>query len=96
MLRRRAMSGRRGPSLIGTAARTAVVAGTATAVAGKVSGRQASRQQAAQPQAAPAPAAPAPADDLPTQLQRLADLKAGGLLTDDEFDAAKARLLSPG
>ncbi|WP_053202629.1 SHOCT domain-containing protein [Jiangella muralis] len=91
-------------------ARTAVVAGTATAVSNRVSRRQAGRwqqqeyeQQAmAQPAPQPAPPAPAPApapeapaeDSLADQLARLADLKAQGVLTDEEFAAAKARLLT--
>jgi hypothetical protein len=88
------------------AARTAVVAGTATHVSNNVSRRQASRwerkeqEQAAQaPQAdaaPPPPPAPAPAagaGDLTTELERLANLKAQGILTDDEFAAAKAKLL---
>ena len=87
-------------------ARTAVVAGTATAVSNRVSRRQATRwqqqsyeqqaqQEAPPPQAPPpqAPAAPAQ-DDLSDQLERLADLRAKGVLTDDEFAAAKARLLT--
>ncbi|SDU73185.1 SHOCT domain-containing protein [Jiangella alkaliphila] len=90
-------------------ARTAVVAGTATAVSNRVSRRQAQRWQgqeyeqqaqaayAAQPPPAPAAPAPAPAapaeDSLSDQLARLADLKAQGVLTDEEFTAAKARLL---
>ena len=101
-------------------ARTAVVAGTATAVSNRVSRRQAARweqkdyeeyqqQQAyAPPQAvyapasqpvytpppapAPAPAA-APQSDVTAQLHKLAELKNQGLLSDDEFAAAKARLL---
>lgn len=88
---------RRGrPGLIGTAARTAVVAGTATAVAGNVHQRQAAQAAAAQEQAAPEPAAPAApaAGDLTTELQKLADLKAAGVLTDEEFAAAKAKLLA--
>jgi hypothetical protein len=90
------------------AARTAVVAGTATAVSGNVARRQQARYEANQPQqpaedvqqppayAPPPPAPPAaaaPSDNLPDELQRLADLKAQGILTDDEFAAAKARLL---
>ncbi len=83
------------PGLVGTMARTAVIAGTATAVAGGVRNRQA--QQAA-PEQAPAPAAPpAPptaADvDITGELQKLADMKSSGLLTDEEFAAAKAKLL---
>lgn len=106
------------PGLIRGIARTAVVAGTASAVAGRVQRRQAEKyadrdaqiyadreaayeQQAAQqappPQvayeAAPAPA-PAPSQaDVIDQLQRLGDLKAQGILTEDEFAAEKAKLL---
>ncbi len=89
--------------LIRMAARTAVVAGTATAVSGRVANRQASKyqqqqaaqqqQQAAQqPPAQPAPAAPA-ADDQTAQLQNLAQLHSQGVLTDAEFAAAKAKIL---
>ena len=87
-------------------ARTAVIAGTATAVSNGVSRRQVSRwdkkaqqeqpeQQAQQPQAAPA-AAPAPADDMSAkveQLKQLAELKDQGILTDEEFAAQKAKIL---
>jgi hypothetical protein len=91
---------RRGPGLIRGVARTAVVAGTATAVSGRVARRQQQRwaQQAgeeAQPQSAaasPPPAAPA-SGDVTGQLQELASLHASGALTDDEFEAAKARVL---
>ena len=93
------------PGLLRGVARTAVVAGTATAVSNRVSRRQANRwsaqeeqqyaqqqQQYAQPQyAAPPPAAPA-ADPI-QQLKDLADLKAQGVLTDAEFEAQKARIL---
>lgn len=95
-------------------ARTAVVAGTATAVSNRVSRRQATRWQqqeydeqaraayAAQPppaqpppaQPQPAPSAPGSDDSLSAQLERLAGLKAQGVLTDEEFAAAKARLLN--
>lgn len=90
------------PGLMGTMARTAVVAGTATAVAGGVRSRQqaASQQAAPQPevlQAAPPPppaqAPTAPADDTIAQLTKLGDLKTAGILTDAEFTAAKAKLL---
>ncbi len=88
------------PGLVGTMARTAVIAGTAQAVTGNVARRQAARQQAQQEPAPPPPAPAAapvatapPADDLMAQLSRLADMKAQGLLTDAEFAAAKARLL---
>jgi hypothetical protein len=107
---------RRGPGLLGTMARTAVVAGTATAVVGGVSRHQQARsdqeaqaqayqqqqqqaamqaaaQQAAQQQAAVQAAAPPTAADLTTRLKDLADLKAAGAITDEEFTAAKAKLL---
>jgi hypothetical protein len=92
------------PGLLRGVARTAVVAGTATSVSNRVSRRQANRwaQQdaAAQPQeqyAAPPPAAPAPAaggEDRVQQLKDLADLKAQGVLTDEEFASEKARILA--
>jgi membrane protease subunit (stomatin/prohibitin family) len=80
--------------LLRMAARTAVVAGTATAVSGAVARKQeekhAGQQAAAQPAAAPA--APA-ASDPTAQLQQLAALHAQGVLTDEEFAAAKAKAL---
>jgi Short C-terminal domain len=83
--------------LVRMAARTAVVAGTATAVSGRVQRRQAARydQQDAQQyaQQAPPPVAAAPEDDTNAQLQNLAQLHAQGVLTDDEFAAAKAKIL---
>ena len=82
--------------LVRMAARTAVVAGTATAVSGRVQRRQAARydQQDAQQyqEAAPPPAAPAE-DDQTAKLQNLANLHAQGVLTDEEFAAAKAKIL---
>jgi hypothetical protein len=88
------------PGLLRGIARTAVVAGTATAVSNRVSRRQANRwaqqedQQYAQQQyeEAPAPAS-APAPDTVSQLKDLADLKAQGVLTDAEFQAQKAKIL---
>jgi hypothetical protein len=83
-------------------ARTAVVAGTATAVSNKVSRRQTGRWAAQdQPQQAPAPqqhapAAPAPPsgmDDKIAQLKALGDLKSQGVLTEAEFDAQKRQIL---
>jgi hypothetical protein len=89
--------------LLRMAARTAVVAGTATAVSGRVARRQAARYgepspYASEPQQyAPEPQqyAPAPAeeDDATAQLQKLAALHTQGVLTDDEFAAAKAKIL---
>jgi membrane protease subunit (stomatin/prohibitin family) len=76
------------------AARTAVVAGTATAVSGRVAHKQDEKyaDQAAQQQAAAAPAAPA--DDDPTEkIKQLADLHAQGILSDEEFAAAKKKAL---
>ena len=99
------MLGRRRPLVRGVA-RTAVVAGTATAVAGGVRHRQNNRwaqqdqaqyeqQMAAQQAAAPPPppaAAPAATDDV-AELQQIADLHAQGILTDEEFAAKKAQIL---
>lgn len=107
------------PGLIRGVARTAVIAGTATAVSNNVSRRQAGRwaekdqaryeaemqaQQAAAyqqqqqalaaQQAAAAAAAAAPQVDLVAELSKLADLKAAGVLSDAEFEAAKAKLLA--
>lgn len=93
-----------------TVGRTAVVAGTATAVAGGVSRRQskkaaaeqntqAANQQAAYDQGqadaqAPPPAAPPQGGDTGLEeLQRLADMKTQGLISDAEYTAAKAKLL---
>jgi hypothetical protein len=81
------------------AARTAVVAGTATAVSGRVQRRQAARwdqqdaQQYAQEPQQYAPEAPEAEDDATTQLQNLAALHTQGVLTDEEFAAAKAKIL---
>ena len=89
------------PGLLRGMARTAVVAGTATAVSNRVSRRQANRwsQQGGyaeepQPQYEPAPAPPAPAAADPIeQLKQLAELKTQGILTDLEFAAQKAKIL---
>jgi membrane protease subunit (stomatin/prohibitin family) len=81
------------------ATRTAVVAGTATAVSGRVQRRQAERwdtqdqQQSAEQQAQYQQAPPEPEDDSTAKLQNLAQLHAQGVLTDEEFAAAKAKLL---
>jgi hypothetical protein len=76
-------------------ARTAVIAGTATAVSNRVSRRQADRwaqEDQAQYQE-PAPAA-APAPDPLEELKKLGELKAAGVLTDAEFEAQKAKILA--
>jgi hypothetical protein len=86
------------------AARTAVVAGTATAVSGRVAHRQANKydaqaqeqadqQQAQAPAAVPAAAEASPQDAQMAQLQNLAQLHSQGILSDDEFAAAKAKAL---
>jgi membrane protease subunit (stomatin/prohibitin family) len=88
--------------LLRMAARTAVVAGTATAVSGRVQRRQAARydqqdaQQYAQEPQEPqqyAQEAPEAEDDATAQLQNLAALHTQGVLTDEEFAAAKAKIL---
>jgi Short C-terminal domain len=87
------------PGLLRGMARTAVVAGTATAVSNRVSRRQAQRwsQQddyGYQEPPPPAPAAPAaPAADPIEQLKQLGALHQQGILTDEEFAAQKAKLL---
>ena len=83
-------------------ARTAAIAGTATAVSNRVSRRQQNRwaqqedqQYAQQQQYAPAPTpAPAPAPDPIAQLKDLAELKSQGILTEAEFAAQKAKILA--
>ena len=90
--------------LIRGVARTAAIAGTATAVSNRVSRRQANKwaaqdeQQAYEEQQEPAqepPPAAAPAqDDMLDQLQKLGELKASGVLTEDEFAAQKAKILA--
>ena len=93
------------PGLLRGMARTAVVAGTATAVSNRVSRRQynkwaqqdadAYQQQAYQepPPPPPAPAASSGGEDRITQLKELAELKEQGILTEQEFAAEKARIL---
>lgn len=95
------------PGLLGLAARTAVVAGTATAVSGGIMAHQqkkartqyenaqyeAARYEAERPPAAIPPAPSAASGDLVSELQRLGDLRTQGLLSEAEFETAKARLL---
>jgi hypothetical protein len=95
--------------LIGGMARTAVVAGTATAVSNRVSRRQANRwaaqeqpqeqpqqqyQEPPPPAYAPPPAPAADAPDMLDQLQKLGELRAAGVLTEPEFAAQKAKILA--
>lgn len=115
MMRRRG-----GPGIVGTMARTAVIAGTATAVSNKVTQRQYSKAEQKQQaqmadqaafenqaqldqmqaqmsamQAQQASAAVSPgSQDLTAKLQQLAELKSAGVLSEEEFAAAKAKLLS--
>ena len=89
------------PGLLRGVARTAVIAGTATSVSNRVSKRQgerwAAQEQQQYEQQAPPPqaAAPAPAGGGSTieQLKELGELKAQGILTEEEFAAQKAKLL---
>ncbi|MEU3690592.1 SHOCT domain-containing protein [Streptomyces narbonensis] len=92
------------PGLLRGVARTAVVAGTATAVSNRVSRRQAGRwarqepapaERYAPPPAEPPPSAP-PATDMSSrieQLKELGQLKEQGILTEEEFAAQKSRIL---
>ena len=96
------------PGLLRGVARTAAIAGTATAVSNRVSRRQAGRwgaqeqqQQEQQQYAAPPPqpvyAAPPPGDDMSDkldQLKQLGALKDQGVLTDAEFEVQKSRILN--
>ena len=96
--------------LLRMAARTAVVAGTATAVHGRVARRQAAKyeqkdeaqqyeaqqqydQQQPPPQQYTQPEPPPAVDDTAAKLQQLADLHTQGILSDEEFSAAKAKIL---
>jgi len=93
------MGRRRGPGLIGAAATTAVVAGTAGRVRHRQQQRYAAQDEQAyaadqyaaqqQQQAAAAPAEP----DYMAELEQLAQLKNQGIITDEEFAAKKAQLL---
>jgi Short C-terminal domain len=91
MLRRR--------PVLRTVARTAVIAGTATAVAGGVSRHQQKKYaqqqeaQAYEPAPAPVEAPPPAAADPLDQLKELGDLRDSGVLTDAEFEAQKAKIL---
>lgn len=83
-------------------ARTAAIAGTATAVSNRVSRRQQNRwaqqeqqqYEQQQPQYAPPQQGAAPARDPIAQLKDLADLRSQGILTDAEFEAQKAKILA--
>ena len=129
MMRRRPVVVRRGPGLVGTMARTAVVAGTAAVTVGAVQGHQQKKameqqeeaaeaaqaqqqqqdiaemqqqmaamqaQQAQQSMAAAVPPPSAAGTDMMAQLNQLSQLHTQGVLTDEEFAAAKAKLLAGG
>ena len=82
------------PGLLRGVARTAVVAGTATAVSNRVSRRQAGRWAAQDPQPEPEPAAADPMPDKLGQLKQLGELKEQGVLTEAEFAQQKAKILN--
>jgi hypothetical protein len=89
------------PGLIRGVARTAVIAGTATAVSNRVSRRQANRWASQQPEpeyAQPEPAEPAPPrTDVNTklaQLRELGQLHDSGVLDDAEFELQKSQILN--
>jgi hypothetical protein len=90
------------PELLRGIARTAAIAGTASAVGGRVRHRQERRwaeqegqqQPVAQPAPQPAPQAAAGGDSTVEQLKQLAELKSQGILTEQEFEQAKAKLLA--
>lgn len=108
MIRRRPVVMRRGVGLLGTAAVGAVAYGAGRGAANRAAEEQRQNEQIAdvqaqqmaappQPVAAPAPApappAAAPADDRISQLRQLGELKASGVLTEEEFESEKARIL---
>jgi Short C-terminal domain len=94
------------PGLLRGIARTAIVAGTATAVSNRVSRRQAGRwarqdqqqayaQEPAEPEREPAePSAAGGMDDTLAQLKQLGELKSQGVLTEAEFQQQKSRILN--
>jgi hypothetical protein len=85
------------PGLLRGVARTAAIAGTATAVSNRVSRRQGRRWAAQEeapayePEPEPAPAAAAP--DTVSQLRELAQLRDDGILTEEEFTEQKRKIL---
>ena len=94
------MFGRRGPGLVRAAATTAVVAGTAGAVRHRQDQKYASQDQAAYDQqmaaqqaTVPPPAAAPAVPDYAAELEQLAQLKAQGILTEEEFEAKKKQIL---
>ena len=90
---RRTRMGR--PGLFGTMARTAMIAGTATAVANRVTHAQVAgaQQSAAAEPLASAPASTGLTDESIVRLQKLAELQKAGILTPEEFATQKSRIL---
>ena len=86
---------RRGPGLVRAAATTAVVAGTAGAVRHRQDQKYAQQDQQAydQEMAAQQMAAPPPEPGYAGELEQLAQLKAQGILTEEEFEAKKKQIL---
>ena len=97
---RRNVGRRQGPGIVGTAAKTAVVAGTAAATVGVVHHAMGGgKQPPAAPAPAPAPPAAAPtaaglSSDQIARLQEIAKLRDSGVLTEAEFQAQKQRILA--
>ncbi|TYP81163.1 SHOCT domain-containing protein [Blastococcus xanthinilyticus] len=91
-MRRAQGRSRNRPSRLGTTARTAIIAGAAAVVSGRVA-RKARVSPALQP--APPAAARASVDELHVELTKLAELRDAGLLTEEEFTTHKAHLLAP-
>ena len=81
------------PGLLRTVGRTAVIAGTATAVSGNVQRRQAERAAGDAQQAAPPPPAAPAGGDMVGKLTQLAEMNASGTLTDEQFAAAARKEL---
>jgi membrane protease subunit (stomatin/prohibitin family) len=80
---------RRGPGLVGTAARVGVAAG----VAGRVQRRQQQRWAAEDQAAGQQQAAPAGETDYTAELEKLAQLRDQGVITAEDFEAKKKQLL---
>ncbi|MDA3022891.1 MAG: SHOCT domain-containing protein [Actinomycetota bacterium] len=79
---------------MGRLLRTVAVVGAAKATANAVDDRHDAKQAAAAEAAAPAAPAVAPGDDIVSQLTKLGELKGAGVLSEAEFEAAKAKLLA--
>ena len=87
------MFGRRGPGLVRAAATTAVVAGTAGAVRHRQDQKYAAQDQAAYDQQMAAPQAAPAEPDYAAELEKLAQLKNQGILSEEEFEAKKKQIL---